>query len=151
MSRARSMRSIAPPAIPRIIPTSSTSAAWVPEVEIGWMLLNESLKVNNSNTSPSISMVKNVFLSVYHWTVSQTIGNTCKRSIGVVLRKKVSHIRSLIHQGKSEICFEECYYIVTCQAHPVLVKKANQMCGSFLFRAAFLKAALIISQRFLWD
>ncbi len=24
--------------------------------------------------------------------------------------------------------------IVTCQAHPVLVKKANQMCGSFLFK-----------------
>ena len=24
-------------------------------------------------------------------------------------------------------------HIVTCQAHPVLVKKANQMCGSFLF------------------
>ncbi len=23
-------------------------------------------------------------------------------------------------------------YIVTCQAHPVLVKKANQVCGSFL-------------------
>ena len=26
-----------------------------------------------------------------------------------------------------------CKYIVTCQAHPVLVKKVNQMCGSFLF------------------
>ncbi len=26
----------------------------------------------------------------------------------------------------------EYKYIVTCQAHPVLVKKANQMCGSFL-------------------
>ncbi len=25
-------------------------------------------------------------------------------------------------------------YIVTCQAHPVLVKKANQMCGSFLLK-----------------
>ncbi len=25
-------------------------------------------------------------------------------------------------------------YIVPCQAHPVLVKKANQMCGSFLFK-----------------
>ncbi len=25
-------------------------------------------------------------------------------------------------------------YIVTCQAHPVLVKKANQVCGSFLFK-----------------
>ncbi len=25
-------------------------------------------------------------------------------------------------------------YIVTCQAHPALVKKANQMCGSFLFK-----------------
>ncbi len=24
-------------------------------------------------------------------------------------------------------------YIVTCQAHPALVKKVNQMCGSFLF------------------
>ncbi len=25
-------------------------------------------------------------------------------------------------------------HIVTCQAHPVLVKKANQMCGSFLLK-----------------
>ncbi len=25
-------------------------------------------------------------------------------------------------------------YIVTCQAHPVLVKKVNQRCGSFLFK-----------------
>ena len=25
-------------------------------------------------------------------------------------------------------------YIVTCQAHPVLVKKANHVCGSFLFK-----------------
>ncbi len=30
------------------------------------------------------------------------------------------------------------YDIVTCQAHPVLVKKANQMCGSFLFKIFYL-------------
>ncbi len=34
MSRARSIRRMAPPAIPRIIPTSSTSAAWVPAMDI---------------------------------------------------------------------------------------------------------------------
>ncbi len=31
-------------------------------------------------------------------------------------------------------CVALYIYIVTCQAHPVLVKKANQMCGSFLFK-----------------
>ena len=28
-------------------------------------------------------------------------------------------------------------YIVTCQAHPVLVKKVNQVCGSFLLKKIF--------------
>ncbi len=37
-------------------------------------------------------------------------------------------------------------YIVTCQAHPVLVKKANQMCGSFLlkFLSRWLSSLLIV-------
>ncbi len=41
-------------------------------------------------------------------------------------------------------------YIVTCQAHRVLVKKANQMCGSFLFKDPRPRV-LSLPERFVGD
>ena len=38
------------------------------------------------------------------------------------------------NKGAVIIYFKGAVHIVTCQAHPVLVKKANQMCGSFLLK-----------------
>ena len=40
-----------------------------------------------------------------------------------------------------------CLHIVTCQAHPVLVKKANQMCSSFLSLAPCLVATRAVRCR----
>ena len=39
------------------------------------------------------------------------------------------------------------YYIVTCQAHPVLVKKTNQMCSSFLlnFLSRWLSCGVLVN------
>ncbi len=39
-------------------------------------------------------------------------------------------------------------YIVTCQAHPVLVKKANKVCGSFLLKS--LAPCLVAARAVCW-
>ncbi len=52
--------------------------------------------------------------------------------INLLLRK--SSCNSLQRKIDIQKMWETKWYIVTCQAHPVLVKKANQMCGSFLFK-----------------
>ncbi len=62
-------------------------------------------------------------LSKRHWTCH--VG----RSIPFNLPTNIE--RQLCYQSSQETT--KLSYIVTCQAHPVLVKKANQMWGSFLF------------------
>ena len=60
--------------------------------------------------------------------LSLSLGNNKIGDAGAQKFGEVKHIYGIL------FTMVTVQYVVTCQAHPALVKKENQMCGSFLFK-----------------